>query len=220
MKIHRSLWLAALTALAIACGRDEAETPPPPALLSPNADSLAKHAPDSFKVAFETGKGRIVVQAIRAWAPLGVDRFYYLVSHGYYDRVKFFRVLPDFMAQFGIHGDPAVNSAWEDRTIPDDSVRQSNGRGTITFATGGRNTRTVQLFINKADNRRLDALGFAPIGRVVEGMQVVDSLYQDYGEGPPHGFGPDQGRIGRQGNRYLNREYPRLDSIVSARVIP
>ena len=216
MSLPRALSLIVLLATS-ACGHERTRSSP--ALLSPSADALAKAAPDSFRVAFQTGKGRFIVQAIRSWAPLGVDRFYYLASNGYYDGVKFFRVLPDFMAQFGIHGDPAVNSAWEERTIPDDSVRQSNVRGTVTFATGGPNTRTVQLFINKADNRRLDALGFAPIGRVIDGMQVVDSLYQDYGEGPPHGFGPDQGRAGREGNRYFSREYPRLDSIVTARVL-
>ena len=215
--MRRSLSLLVLAAIATFACRDRHSSSA--ALLSPNADSLAKHAPDSFRVEFRTGKGLFVVQAIRAWAPLGVDRFYYLATNGYYDGVKFFRVLPDFMAQFGIHGDPAVNSAWEERTIPDDPVKQSNVRGTVTFATGGPNTRSVQLFINKADNRRLDPLGFAPVGRVVEGMHVVDSLYQDYGEGPPRGFGPDQGRMGREGNRYLSREYPRLDSVVTARVL-
>ena len=219
MKAKRNALVVATAVLAtLACGQQQRKSSA--ALVSPSAEALTKHAPDSFRVVFQTGKGRFVVQAIRAWAPAGVDRFYYLASNGYYDAVKFFRVLPDFMAQFGIHGDPEVNSAWEERTIPDDPVRQSNARGMVTFATAGPNTRTVQLFINKADNRRLDAMGFAPIGRVIEGMQVVDSLYQDYGEGSPRGFGPDQGRIRNEGNRYLNREYPRLDSIISARVVP
>jgi peptidyl-prolyl cis-trans isomerase A (cyclophilin A) len=188
-------------------------------LLTPHADSLAKAAPDSFTVAFETSKGRFVVQSVRAWAPRGVDRFYYLTTNGYYDGAKFFRNLPDFMAQFGIHGDPAVSAAWEDRNIPDDSVVQSNLRGFVSYAMGGPDTRSTQLFINKRDNSRLDAMGFAPIGRVIDGIEVVDSLYTGYGEGPPGGRGPDQGRITSEGNRYLNRFYPRLDSIISARVL-
>jgi peptidyl-prolyl cis-trans isomerase A (cyclophilin A) len=175
-------------------------------------------APDSFRVAFVTGKGRFVVQVNRAWAPRGADRFHALVESGYYDRVKFFRVLPGFMAQFGIHGDPATNKKWE-RAIPDDSVKQSNKTGALTFATAGPNTRTTQLFINTNDNPRLDQMGFAPIGRVVEGIDVVKKLYNEYGEGAPQGGGPDQGRIESEGNAYLNKDFPKLDSIVSARVI-
>ncbi len=186
---------------------------------APTAEALAQPAPDSFTVAFETTKGRFVVRAVRAWAPLGVDRFYYLASNQYYVGTRFFRNLPNFMAQFGIHGEPEVNEAWKDRNIPDDSVRQSNQRGFVTFAMGGPNTRTTQLFINKRDNRRLDAMGFAPIGHVTQGMDVVDSLYTGYGEGPPMGGGPDQGRIEAEGNRYLARMYPRLDSINSTRVL-
>ena len=122
----------------------------------------------------------VVVLAVRAWAPNGVDRFHYLTRHGYYDGAKFFRNLPEFMAQFGLHGDPDVTAVWMDRNIPDDSVRQSNLRGTVSFAMGGPNTRSTQLFINKRDNSRLDAMGFAPIGRVIEGMQADDSLYEGY----------------------------------------
>ena len=188
-------------------------------LLNPDPDSLAVQAPDSFRVEFTTSKGPFVVHAVRAWAPRGVDRFYYLARHGYYDRTKFFRNLPDFMAQFGLHGDPDVTAVWMDRNIPDDSVRQSNARGFVTFAMGGPNTRSTQLFINKRDNSRLDAMGFAPIGRVTDGMQAVDSLYEGYGEGPPGGMGPDQGQIISQGNRYLESFFPRLDSIVSTRVL-
>jgi peptidyl-prolyl cis-trans isomerase A (cyclophilin A) len=176
-------------------------------------------APDSFKVAFETNKGRIVVQAVRTWAPRGVDRFYALVNDQFYDGVKFFRVLPNFMAQFGIQGDPAKNNLWKDRNIQDDPVVQSNKRGFVTFATGGPNTRTTQLFINKRDNVRLDGMGFAPFARVVEGMGVVDSLNMEYGEGAPEGRGPSQGLIELEGNRYLNRDFPRLDSIIRARVL-
>lgn len=188
-------------------------------LLTPTGSALAQPAPDSFRVAFQTSEGRFVVQAVRAWAPIGVDRFHYLVRHGYYDRTKFFRNLPGFVAQFGIHGDPEVNAVWKDKRIPDDPVAQSNLPGTLTFATAGPNTRTVQLFINKRDNSRLDAMGFAPIGRIVEGFDVVSGLYEGYGEGPPRGSGPEQERIEKEGNRYLNRFYPQLDSIITARVI-
>lgn len=204
----------AISIVATACGKSA-----PSPLLDPNPDSLAQQAPDSFRVEFTTSKGPFVMQVVRSWAPLGVDRFYYLATHQYYDGVRFFRNLPEFMAQFGIHGDPAVNDVWFDRAIPDDSVRQSNLRGYVSYAMGGPNTRSTQLFINKRDNQQLDQMGFAPIGRVVEGMQVVDSLYEGYGEGPPGGFGPDQGRINAQGNRYLESFFPRLDSIVTTRVV-
>ena len=201
-------------AAAAACGNSQSSP-----LRNPHPDSLARPAPDSFRVEFTTSKGRIVMQAVRAWAPQGVDRFHYLASNRYYDGTKFFRNLRGFMAQFGIHGDPDVNGVWADRTIPDDSVRQSNLRGYVSYAMGGPDTRSTQLFINKADNDHLDAMGFAPIGRVVEGMHVVDQLYEGYGEGPPGGLGPDQSRIMRQGNRYLQSFFPRLDSIVGTRVL-
>jgi peptidyl-prolyl cis-trans isomerase A (cyclophilin A) len=179
----------------------------------------AAAAPDSFLVAFQTNKGRFVVQAVRAWAPKGVDRFHMLVNEKFYDRAKFFRVLPDFMAQFGIAGDPKVDAAWKDNVITDDPVAQSNRRGFLSYATGGPNTRSTQLFINTRDNQRLDGAGFSPFARVVQGMNVVDSLYTGYGEGAPGGGGPEQGRIHEQGNAYLNRYFPKLDSIISARVV-
>ena len=182
------------------------------------AAAASDQAPDSFRVVFETSKGRVVAQAVRRWAPRGVDRFYALVNSGYYDGVKFFRVLPDFMAQFGISGDPAVTARW-DHPIADDSVTQSNLRGFISFATAGPGTRTAQLFINTRDNVRLDGMGFAPIAKVVEGMSVVDGLYMGYGEGAPSGAGPSQDRITNEGNAYLNRYFPRLDSIITARVV-
>ena len=211
---HSRLLLLIATAALAACGKPRSSP-----LLSPNPDSLAQPAPDSFRVAFVTNKGRFVIQAHRAWSPRGVDRFYYLARHNYYDGGKFFRNLPDFMTQFGLHGDPAVNSVWDELRIEDDPVTKSNVRGYVSYAMGGPNTRSTQLFINKKDNSRLDAMGFAPIGLVVEGMQVVDSLYMGYGEGPPYGNGPDQGRIMTNGNAYLERFFPRLDSIVSIRVL-
>ena len=207
---------ALLVSLSAAASCGKARTSP---LLTPNPDSLSQPAPDSFRVAFVTSKGRFVVQAHRAWAPRGVDRFYYLARNNYYDGAKFFRNLPDFMAQFGMHADPAVNAVWDELRLLDDSVARSNLRGYVSYAMGGPDTRSTQLFINKRDNSRLDAMGFAPIGLVVEGMPVVDSLYTGYGEGPPYGSGPDQGRIMREGNRYLERFFPRLDSIISMRVL-
>ena len=206
---------AAVCALA-AC--DKSATPTPNALLNPDTAAMKKAAPDSFDVAFETGKGQFVVRAYRAWAPIGVDRFHYLVSNGYYDHVKFFRNIEDFMVQFGIHGEPGVNTAWDNLNIADDPVKQSNTEGMLTYATGGPNTRTTQLFINKRDNSNLDAMGFAPIGRVITGMDVVKKLYEGYGEGAPRGVGPEQGRLNREGNRYLNTYFPQLDSIITARI--
>ena len=210
---------ALLLALAAACSAGDSPGTRANPLASPDPNAISAAAPDSFRVAFETSKGRFVVQAHRDWAPRGVDRFYHLVRLGYFDDVRFFRVLRGFMAQFGAHGDPAVNEAWEPLRLQDDPVKESNRRGTVSFATGGPNTRTTQLFINYVDNRNLDAMGFAPIGEVVEGMAVVDSLYGDYGEGPPGGFGPDQGRITSEGNEYLAKSFPRLDYIKTARIL-
>jgi peptidyl-prolyl cis-trans isomerase A (cyclophilin A) len=175
-------------------------------------------APDSFDVTFTTTRGDVVVRVHRQWAPLGADRLYTLVRRGYYDDTRFFRVLSDFMAQFGASGDPAVARQWSDSTIADDPVVQSNERGMVSFASAGPNTRTTQLFINTADNPRLDGMGFSPVGRVVSGMTAVDSLYSGYGEGAPMGQGPDQAMISREGNAYLDRDFPRLDAIREARI--
>lgn len=189
-------------------------------LLNPSAADLAKAAPDSFTVRFETSKGHFTVQAVRSWAPVGVDRFHFLASNQFFDGARFFRVLPNFVVQFGLNGDPRINEAWETRTIPDDTVKLSNQAGFLAFATGGPNSRTTQIFINKRDNSRLDSLGFAPFAKVIDGMHVVEQFYPGYGEGPPRGGGPNQEQIRRQGNAYLARQYPRLDSIVRARVVP
>lgn len=191
------------------------------ALTKPDKSALATAAPDSFKVAFETSKGNFTVVAHRDWAPHGVDRFYHLVQLGYFDDARFFRVLSGFMAQFGMNGNPRVTAAWEPLTIPDDSVKKSNVRGMVTFAAGSApDTRSTQLFINYADNRNLDGMRFAPIGQVVDGMSVVDSLYSGYGEGAPSGSGPDQELIGSQGNAYLTKNFPKLDFIKTARIVP
>ena len=206
---------AAIALLALAaCWRGSSRT----ALLSPDAAALGRAAPDSFVVAFVTSRGAFDVLVRRRWAPRGADRMHYLASNRYFDGVRFFRVVPGFMAQFGLHGDSSVSAAWRARRIPDDSVRASNHRGMLTFAMAGPNTRTTQLFINYRDNARLDVMGFAPVGQVVSGMTVVDSLYGAYGDGAPRGTGPEQGRIGREGNAYLRASFPLLDSVVTARV--
>ncbi len=215
--------LALISALTIAVA---AFTAPPalaaepnPALLQP---SLAvEKAPETYKVKLETTKGEVVIEVTRAWAPNGADRFYNLVKIGYYDGVVFFRVIEGFMAQVGLHGEPAVQAAWSKATIPDDTVLQSNTRGMVTFAaTSAANSRTTQFFINFGDNSSLKQHGpFAPFGRVVEGMTVVDSLYSGYGEGAPRGRGPSQGEIARQGNAYLKASFPELDAITRASLL-
>ena len=175
-------------------------------------------APASYKVKFDTSKGAFVVQVTRAWAPQGADRFYNLVKSGFYDNVRFFRVISGFMVQFGVNGDPVTMARWREAQIKDDPVTQSNKRGTITFAMAGPNTRTSQVFINFDDNSRLDGSGFSPFGRVISGMEVVDRLNAEYGEGPPRGRGPDQGRLQREGNAYLAKEYPRMDFVKKATI--
>ncbi|MFN2565069.1 MAG: peptidylprolyl isomerase [Gemmatimonadaceae bacterium] len=190
--------------------------------LIPQPGERTAAAPDSFRVAVETSRGRFDVVAHRGWAPNGVDRFYVLVRRQYYDDARFFRVVSGFVAQFGLSGDPRVTEAWRPRSIADEPVRQSNRRGRIAFARGGPNTRTTQLFINLRDNPRLDTLngfGFPPIAEVVAGMEVVDSLYAGYGEGQPRGNGPPQDSIRALGNEYLRRAFPRLDFIQRARVV-
>jgi peptidyl-prolyl cis-trans isomerase A (cyclophilin A) len=181
--------------------------------------ALNERAPDNFKIRFETSKGVFVVEVRRDAAPNGADRFYNLVKNGYYDDARFFRVVSGFVVQFGINGDPAVNAKWVSATIKDDPVKTSNQRGFLTFATAGPDSRTTQVFINLTDNGRLDRLGFAPFGRVISGMEVVDKLYAEYGDGPPRGSGPDQARIQREGNAYLKRAFPKLDFVRKAIVM-
>jgi peptidyl-prolyl cis-trans isomerase A (cyclophilin A) len=177
-----------------------------------------EHAPDVYKVKFETSKGDFVVQVNKEWAPIGVERFFQLVQSGFYDKARFFRVVPRFMVQFGINADPKVSMLWQNMVISDDPVKQSNTRGKITFATRGANTRTTQVFINYADNARLDNSGFSPFGEVLSGMEVVDSLYSGYGEVAPKGNGPRSDLMQTQGNEYLERDFPRLDYIKKATI--
>jgi peptidyl-prolyl cis-trans isomerase A (cyclophilin A) len=187
-----------------------------PALLQPA--KLAAKAPDVYRAKFLTTKGVIVIEVHRDWAPQGADRFYNLVKHGYYNQASFFRVLSSprpFVVQFGINADPKVNAVWQGANIKDDPVTKSNGRGTVTFATGGPNTRTTQIFINLGDNKGLDGMGFAPFGTVVEGMDaVVDHLYGEYGEGASG----HQDLIQSGGKAYLDKNFPKLDSITSATI--
>jgi peptidyl-prolyl cis-trans isomerase A (cyclophilin A) len=181
---------------------------------------LTEKAPETFKAQFNTTKGTFTVEVTRSLSPIGADRFYNLVRSGYFTDIACFRVIPGFMCQFGIHGDPGVSAKWREANITDDPVKGSNTRGTITFATAGPNTRTTQLFINFADNANLDGMGFSPFGRVTEGMDVVDKINSEYGEGAPGGRGPDQNRIQMEGNAYLKKDFPNLDYIKSAAIVP
>jgi len=221
-KALTSALVAAIFLAAAPAPAPKAPTAPTAAnqkLLNPAA--LNAQAPATYKVKFQTSKGDFVIEVTRAWAPNGADRFYNLVKNGYYDDARFFRVIKDFMVQFGINGDPAVNTVWHEARIPDDPVQQSNTRGMVSFATAGPGTRTTQVFINYADrNAGLDGQGFAPFGKVVEGMEVVDALYADYGEGAPQGMGPEQGRSQSEGNAYLTKSFPNLDYIKKATIMP
>ena len=185
-----------------------------PDLTQPKSPEMNQKAPAVFKAKFETSKGDFVIEVHREWAPLGADRFYNLVQGGYYDDCRFFRVLKGFMAQFGINGDPKVQSAWVSAKIQDDPVKGSNKRGFVTYAMAGPNTRTTQLFINFGNNARLDSQGFSPFGEVVTGMEIVDAINNEYGETP------DQGRIQSEGNAYLTKSFPKLDYIKKASILP
>ena len=223
-ELRLATWILLACGGSVACNGEkrEAETPPPPPpeaqqpvnpLMNPTAPEMTQTAPATYRVKFETTKGDFVVEVTRAWAPNGADRFYNLVRNGFYDEARFFRVIEGFMAQFGINGDPQVSARWRGASIPDDPVKQSNLRGYVTYAKGGPNSRTTQMFINFGNNARLDADGFPPIGRVVQGMEVVDQIYTGYGEQP------NQGRIQMQGNAYLTQSFPNLDYIKKASVV-
>jgi peptidyl-prolyl cis-trans isomerase A (cyclophilin A) len=182
-----------------------------PLLLDP-AKATQGEAPETFKAKFITSEGDFVVEFHKEWAPIGANRAYNLIKADFYDGIAFFRVVQGFMAQFGIHANPKVSEAWKDATIEDDPVKKSNTRGMVSFAKRPQpNTRLTHLFINYGDNSALDEQGFAPVGKVVEGMEVVDKLYSGYGGGPP--TGPSQGTLTAQGNPYLQKEFPELDYI-------
>jgi len=221
---HASALFALLAAqlIPVAC-KDKTPPTPPPGAAVPTPPPAPKPAdpvsPDSFRVKFATTKGDVTVDVFRAWAPKGADRFYRLVNEGYFKDVRFFRVLPGFMAQFGLSGEPALNAKMDTLRISDDPVTQSNKRGMLTFATAGPNTRSNQFFINYGDNASLDTQGFSPFGRVVDGMKVVDTMYGGYGEGVPNGVGPSQDSIAKKGDEYLQRAFPKLDYIKSATIV-
>ncbi len=184
-----------------------------------NPAALTEKAPAAYKAKFDTSKGVFVIQVNRDWAPNGADRFYNLVKSGFYDNVRFFRVVSGFMVQFGINGDPKISAPWQAARMKDDPVKQSNKRGYVTYATSGPDGRGTQVFVNFADNNGLDARGFAPIGQVVLGMNVVDALYSGYGDSPSAGgAGPDQGRIQFEGNAYLAKDFPKLDYVKKATI--
>jgi cyclophilin family peptidyl-prolyl cis-trans isomerase len=211
--------VAAIVVLASSCARgrgaslssDQRRS----VLLDPSSLFWDTHAPRAFDARVETSQGTFALAIERDWAPRGADRFYNLVRAGFFDDSRFFRVVPQFIAQFGIPAEPEIAAVWRNRAFPDDAVRHSNARGTIGFAMTGPNSRTTQLYISLVDNVRLDAQGFAPIGRVVEGMAVVDRLYSGYGENSGGGV-----RAGKQaplfsgGNVYLDREFPKLDRLI------
>ncbi len=225
---------AASLLLSVGCGRDPASDSggrtsgadagsPEEAraiLLDPTHPAWNEPAPDTFLATFETNRGDFVIQVIRAWAPIGADRFYNLIRRGYYDDARFHRVVPGFITQWGIAGDPEVSAVWYDRGMPDDTVVASNVRGAVAFAFTEPGTRSTQVYINMVDNVRLDAQGFAPFGRVIDGMErVVDSIWSAYGERSGGGVrAGNQQRIVSEGNVYLDTAFPDLDSLIRATV--
>lgn len=190
-----------------------------PDLLEPSK-ATAK-APEVFRARFSTNKGEVVIEVHRDWAPLGADRFYNLVKLGFYDDTRFFRVIPGFLAEFGISGDPAVSAKWMNLNLQDETALQSNKRGYVAFVQGNTpNSRTTEIVIDTGDNVKLDAAKFAPFGLVVSGLDVVDLLYGEYGEGEPAGKGPNQSIILGRGNAYTDKGFPQLDAIRTAVVVP
>jgi peptidyl-prolyl cis-trans isomerase A (cyclophilin A) len=216
MTVKRKGFLAAAVCL-LAAGCSEQKTSQQAAPAKKQSD----RAPDSFRAKFETSKGDFIIEVRRDWAPRGADRFYNLLEDGFFDGVRFHRVVRNFIVQFGIHPDPAVSRLWANLVIPDDPPKEKNKKGTIAFAHRGPVTRTTQVFINLKDNSAtLDKSGFVPFGKVVEGMEVVESLYSAYGEVPPRGAGPDPVQIEIQGKKYLEAKFPRLDYIRKASILP
>jgi peptidyl-prolyl cis-trans isomerase A (cyclophilin A) len=209
--MYRTLLGSAL-AVAVSVSLSPVSAATPEKLKDPS--KLAEKAPATFKAKFDTTEGEFVIEVHREWAPHGADRFYNLVKSGYYDGVKFFRVVPGFVVQFGIHGDPAIAMKWLKSTVPDDKVVESNKKGYVTFAKGGPDSRSVQVFINFRDNVNLDAQGFPPFGKVISGMDVVEKLYDGYGDNLRN----LQGRIADEGNAFLEKNYPELDGIKKATI--
>jgi peptidyl-prolyl cis-trans isomerase A (cyclophilin A) len=210
-----------LAALTIGCGGgsdDATQGVVRSPLLQPGR--FAETAPARYQVRLETSGGEVVIDVHRDWAPIGADRFYNLAKGGYYDDSRIYRVLAGFMAQFGLNEDPYVSQAWKTQFLVDDPVVESNTRGRVAFAKGGRHTRTTEVFISYKDNSALDEEGFTPFGEVVEGMEVVDVFYADYGDGPPRGDGPYQAMAAARGNAYLDVDFPELTKILKVTVTP
>ena len=203
--IYRRALLISLACALAACGVTK-ETPAPP----------------EYKVRLATTKGDVIILVHRDWAPLGADHFYHLVKRGYYDNNAFFRALKDYIVQWGINGDPKTYVRWSNVKIKDDPPKVSNKTGTVVFATpGDPNGRTTHIFINIHDNgENLDSRGFVPFGEVIQGLDNIMNVYMDYGEGAPDGQGPDQEAAGNGGNAYLKKNFPKLDYILKATVIP
>jgi peptidyl-prolyl cis-trans isomerase A (cyclophilin A) len=214
--MRKTWWLALSAAVSLALGGcsspDESKKAE-----APKAAAKVEKTPDVFQAVFDTSKGKVVVEVQRDWAPIGVDHLFSLLQTGFYDGNRFFRVTHSYV-QFGINGVPTANSLWSTAYLPDDPVKQSNVKGTLTFAHLGANNRTTQLFFNMRNNKDLDKQGFAPLGKVITGMDVVESLYSAYGDMPPRGQGPDPSKIEVQGNTYLDTKFPRLDYIKKASI--
>jgi len=209
---NRAWILACAAALLALAGCSSSDEPKKEA-----APPKVEKAPDVFQLNLDTSKGAIVVEIHKDWAPNGVDHLFDLVKSGYFDGNRFFRVTQRY-AQFGINGDPKLSGLWSNAFLPDDPVKQSNVKGTLTYAHLGANNRTTQLFFNLKDNKDLDKEGFAPVGKVVSGMEAVESLYSSYGDMPPRGQGPDPTKIQQQGNSYLESRFPRLDYVKKATI--
>jgi len=206
-KLSASLLTMGLLLLAAGCGG--------------NKKAETVQAPPQYKVRLQTTKGDVVILVHRDWSPLGADHFYELTKMGFYNDTRFFRALKGFIVQWGISGDPKVNKDWSEITIKDDPPKVSNKIGTVVFAMAGPNSRTTQVFINLGDNSgSLDAQGFTPFGEVIQGMENVQNIYMDYGEGAPQGSGPSQAAIADIGTPYLEEHFPKLDYIKKAQIVP
>lgn len=209
-------WLFPALVVAGACGPVDG----PPALADPAAPAWSEPGPASYVAEFETTAGRFSIQVKREWAPLGADRFYQLVRAGFFDEQRFTRVVPEFICQWGIHGDPTVSIPWRASTLRDDPVIASNIRGRIAYAMTGPDTRSTQVYINLVDNVRLDEQGFAPFGEVVDGLDVVDSIFSGYAEDAGGGMRRgEQDPLFEGGNAYIDAEYPDLDHIIRAHIV-
>jgi peptidyl-prolyl cis-trans isomerase A (cyclophilin A) len=214
--MRKTWWLAVSAAVSLALGgcssSDEGKK-----ATAPKAVLKVEEIPDLFRAVLDTSKGQVVIEVHRDWAPSGADHFYTLLKTGFYDGVRFFRVTRSYV-QFGINGDPTTNGLWSTARLPDDKLKQSNVKGTLSFAHLGANTRTTQLFFNMKNNKDLDKQGFAPLGKVIAGMDVVESLYSAYGDMAPRGQGPDPSKIEVLGSTYLDAKFPRLDYIKKATI--